>query len=300
MSAEKVKEQYKYESYKGNDISVKLPEQIDGHPLTVIGAKAFLSCRTVERLELPDTLDQVEDWGFAHMKHLRELVLPAKEICFGKKVFLGCDNLERIFLRGALGQYEGIPFFLASKVRWMEEMPMELTLAKDAQRQWQWLELYDRVLVDFMNGSDDTGFEPAFIGWFHVEDVDIQRQNYILERQKCKIRLVLQRLRYPEGLSQDTWRQLREYLLGDGNAQNGGKTLESPGIPALFLKLCKEEFAQNVGYFRIWQQIGGFALYSPQFLLEQLPEADPEVRGFLMRYSLDQGGTKDFFENMEL
>lgn len=297
---------FRYESYKGNDISVKLPDQIEGCPLTVIGAKAFLSCRTVERLELPDTLEQVEDWGFAHMKNLRELVLPSKEIRFGKKVFLGCDNLERIFLRGALEQYEGIPFFLASKVRWMEGMPVELALAGDRQGQWQWLEDYDRALVDFLSGPDDTGFEPAFIGWFHVEDVDIQRQNYILERQKCKIRLVLGRLRYPEGLSQDTEGQLRGYLLGDrkdqdgGNDQLGGKTLVNGGIPELFLELCKEEFAQNVGYFRIWQQIGGFALYSPQFLLEQLPEADPEVRGFLMRCSLDQEREEDFFEKMEL
>ena len=269
MSAEKDRQYFRYEAYKGNDISVKLPEQIEGCPLTVIGAKAFLSCRTVERLELPDTLEQVEDWGFAHMKNLRELVLPAKEIRFGKKVFLGCDSLERIFLRGALEQYEGIPFFLASKVRWMEGIPVELALAGDKQGQWKWLDLYDRALVDFLNKSDDTGFEPAFIGWFHVEDVDIQRQNYILERQKCKIRLVLGRLRYPESLSQDTRRQLREYLLGDGNDRAGGndgfgkKSLETREIPELFLELCKEEFAQKVVCFRIWQQIGGFALYSP-------------------------------------
>ena len=306
MSAEKDRQYFRYEAYKENDISVKLPEQIEGHPLTVIGAKAFLSCRTVERLELPDTIDQVEEWGFAHMKNLRELVLPAKEICFGKKVFLGCDKLERIFLRGALDQYEGIPFFLASKVRWMEGMPVELALAGDKQGQWKWLALYDKALLEFLNGPDDTGFEPAFIGWFHVEDVDIQRQNYILERQKCKIRLVLGRLRYPEGLSQDTRRQFREYLLGEGNDQAGGndrfgkKSLETREIPELFLELCKEEFAQNAVYFRIWQQIGGFALYSPQFLLEQLPEADPEVRGFLMKCSLDQERTKDFFEKMEL
>ena len=288
MSVGKNGEYYRYESYQGNEIYVTLPDRKDGLPLTVIGAKAFLSCRTVERLELPDTLEQVEDWGFAHMKNLKELVFPPRDIRFGKKVFLGCDSLERVILRDAEGQYEGIPFFLASWVRWMEEMPVELALAGDAKGQWQWLEVYDRALVDFLGRPDDAGFEPAFIGWFYVEDVDDQRQKYILERRRCKIRLAFQRLCYPEGLSPDTRRQLGEFLLG------------TEKIASLFLGLCREEYGQDVRYFRIWQQIGGFALYSPGFLLEHLPEADPEVRGFLMTCSLTQERTEDFFNKMEL
>lgn len=300
MGAAKIREYYKYESYKGNEIYVTLPDRKDGLPLTVIGAKAFLSCRTVERLELPDTLEQVEDWGFAHMKHLKELVFPLRHICFGKKVFLGCDSLERVILRDAKGQYEGIPFFLASLVRWMEDVPVEPELAGDVKGQWQWLVTYDRALLDFLHRPDDAGFEPAFIGWFYVEDVDDQRQKYILERQKCKIRLAFQRLRYPEGLSRDTRRQLGEFLLGEDEGAGDERTSEPRKIPALFLELCREEYGQNVRYLQIWQQIGGFDLYSPGYLLEQLPKADPEVRAFLMKCSLSQGKTEDFFDKMEL
>lgn len=292
---------YRYESHSGNDTRVMLPEQIDELPLTVIGAKAFLSCRTVERLELPDTLEQIEDWAFSHMKNLRELVFPPKKIQFGKKVFLGCDSLERISLRGVKDQYEGIPFFLASMVKWMSEMPVELVLTGDPQGQWEWLDTYDRALLDFLDKPDDVGFEPAFIGWFHVEDVDDQKQDYIVERRKCKIRLALQRLRYPEGASQNTQRQLGEFLLGAGENQDGTRNCESSRMPSLFLELCREEgYGQDIRYFQIWQHIGGFALYSPQFLLEQLPEADPEVRGFLMNCSLSQERKDDFFEGMEL
>lgn len=301
MSAEKSKKYYAYESYTGNDTHVILPAQKDGLPLTVIAAKAFLSCRTIERLELPDTLEQVEDWAFAHMKNLRELIFPPKEIQFGKKVFLGCDNLERISLRGMKDQYEGIPFFLASMVRWLDEMPVQLALAGDPQGQWEWLDTYDRALLDFLDKPDDVGFEPAFIGWFHVEDVDDQKQDYIVERRKCKIRLALQRLRYPEGASQNTQRQLGEFLLGAGENQDDTRNCEASRMPSLFLELCRVEgYGQDIRYFQIWQHIGGFALYSPQFLLEQLPEADPEVRGFLMNCSLSQERKDDFFEGMEL
>lgn len=288
MGIEKKKPYYRYEAYEGRDAYVALPDLQEGHPLTVIGAKAFLSCRTVERLELPDTLEEVEDWGFAHMKNLRELVLPPREIRFGKKVFLGCENLTRILLRGAKEQYAGIPFFLASWVRWMNGVPAELTLAGDSQGQWQWLDSYDKSLVRFLSGPDDDGFEPAFMGVFYVEDVDSQRHGYMTARKKCKIRLALQRLRYSERLSLDTRRQLEGYLLKDEE------------ISSLFLGMCREEYAQEVEYFQVWQQIGGFSLYSPQFLLEQLPEADPEVRGFLMKWSLSQERQNHFFGELEL
>lgn len=301
MRAGRSEKFYRYESYKGNDICVTLPEQKDGLPLTVIAAKAFLSCRTVERLELPDTLEQVEDWAFAHMKNLRELVFPAKEIQFGKKVFLGCDSLERISLRGVREQYEGIPFFLASMVKWMSEMPVELALAGDPQEQWKWLDAYDRALLGFLDKPDDMGFEPAFIGWFHVEDVDDQKQNYICERRKCKTRLALQRLRYPEGSSRYTQRWLGAFLLGTKEKQDDIRTDNHPKIPSLFLELCRDEcFGQDIRYFQIWQSIGGFDLCTPQFLLEQLPDADPEVRGFLMKCSLSQKWEDDFFKWMDL
>lgn len=301
MSAERSKKYYIYESYTGNDTHVILPTQKDGLPLTVIAAKAFLSCRTIERLELPDTLEQVEDWAFAHMKNLKELVFPPKEVLFGKKVFLGCDSLEKILLRGVKKQYEGIPFFLASQIKWMDEMSVELALAGDPQGQWEWLNAYDKALLDFLDKPDDMGFEPAFIGWFHVEDVDDQKQSYICEQRKCKVRLALQRLRYPEGSSRNTQRWLGEFLLGTGETQDDARSCETPKTPSLFLELCRSEgYGQDIRYFQIWQHIGGFALYSPQFLLEQLPEADPEVRGFLMNCSLSSEREDDFFEGMAL
>ena len=70
--------------YSKNDTHVILPSEIDEQPLTVIGTKAFLSCRQVEKLILPETLEQVEDWALAHMKGLQEISFPAKEILFGK------------------------------------------------------------------------------------------------------------------------------------------------------------------------------------------------------------------------
>lgn len=293
MSGIVIENGYRFEKYTGNDTRVILPDAIEGRPLTVIGAKAFLSCRNVERLVLPDSLEQVEDWAFAHMKGLEELVFPAKDIAFGKKVFLGCTGLKRIVFSGAGNQYEGISYFLASVAALMEDVPLRLGLASDREGQWKWLEEYDRMLERYLARPDTYGFEPAFIGWFNVEDVDDQQEAYIRKRRQQKAELVFQRLLYPDHMAESMRQKLADYLLGR----------QEKDIPALILSLFEStdtDYGNHVCYLRIWQEIGGFEIYSPQFLLERMPYADPEVRAFLMESRLSRGNACGFFETLEL
>lgn len=284
---------YRFEKYTRNDTSVTLPDSVNGQPLKIIGTKAFLSCRNVERLVLPDTLESVEDWAFAHMKGLEEIVFPARDILFGKKVFLGCTSLRQIILSGAEDQYDGIPFFLASAATLMDDVPLKLSLAGDEDGQWRWLEEYDRLLEQFLARPDTYGFEPAFIGWFNVEDVDDQQEDYIREQKRKKVGLAFQRLLYPAGMTENMERKLREYLLGKRDAK----------IPPLILEQFKNShsgYSGNVAYFKLWQKIGGFDIYPPEYLLEHLAKADPEVRAFLMESRLNMEGNSGFFEMLEL
>ncbi|MDE6925211.1 MAG: leucine-rich repeat domain-containing protein [Acetatifactor sp.] len=288
--------EYRYEKCNENNTCIVLPCEMAGQPLTVIGAKAFLSCRQVEKLVLPDTLVQVEDWAFAHMKGLIEIVFPAKEILFGKKVFLGCDALRRVTLirEGKLLQelYEGISFFLASAFRLALAKDhgklYDLRLAGDAEGQWRWLAYYDEALLAYLMQADDNGFEPAFIGWFDVEDVDDQRVGYMSEQIRKKIELAFQRMVYAEKMSERTEKLLKEYLIKKA--------------PEQVLELMRDTESGGGGqvrYFRVWRQIGGFELYSPKFLLEELENADPEVRSFLLECELEET-VGDFFGSLEL
>ena len=188
-----------FEKYIGQ---AKIVQLLSGseRPLVTIGAKAFLSCKSIEKLILPDTLERVADWGFAHMKNLREITLPAREILFGKKVFLGCENLQKVYLIhserenklcGSVKQstvdslYEGLPYFLASMFRFFPENRLEnLEMAGDEQGQWEWLTAYDEALQAYVQRPHDYDFEPAFIGWFDIEDVDDQKQNFIVQQRK--------------------------------------------------------------------------------------------------------------------
>ena len=288
MKITELDEVCRLDKYEGCDRDVTLLKEVSGKPLAVIGTKAFLSCREIERLELPETVNRIEDWAFAHMKNLQKIVLPAKDIFLGKKVFLGCHSLKRVELSGTQNLYEGIPYFLASMLTLMVEVPVSFQTAGDLQGQWNFLKDYDKALSQYLDREDTYGFEPAFIGWFNVEDVDDQQQEFIRERRKCKIDLAFQRLLYSEGLERETEKVLSEYLL---------RTWEL--VKELFTDK-EREYSRNVQYYRIWKKIGGFSVLAPQALLDEMTEAEPEVRAFLVECELNSGTAETFFAELEL
>ena len=290
---------FRYERYSGEEKCIDLSKEVEGRKLTCIGAKAFLSCKSMEQLKLPDTLEEVEDWAFAHAKNLKELWIPAKSLVFGKKVFLGCESLERICFtdRQTSGRYEGIPYFLGSVARFFPEdlagaLLDRLQEAGAADGQWQWLKEYDRALTALINRPDEEGFEPAFIGWFDVEDVDDQRQNYVRKRREDKIFLVFQRLGRGGALSEEAGDCLQRYLREQEEILVG-----------LFRN--REIYREDITYYKIWKRAGGLTAQQAKRLMEyqsgQGSGQDPEIVSFLLECQLEENGPKkDFFGDLDL
>ncbi len=304
---------FRYEKYVGQEREVRLPESV-----SVIGAKAFLSCKSVERLVLPASLEAVEDWAFAHMKNLREVWLPAKDIAFGKQIFLGCGSLERVLFCNIPEHscYEGVPYFLASAFRFFaEEIPKNLKgaglaeqrmlreypnyayyglkMAGDREGQWRWVEAYDGALAAFLQRSDDDGFAPAFIGWFYVVDVEDQRQAYSGKRREDKAALAFQRLLYSEGMGGELEAFLKRYLQDNAAA-----------IPALFEH--SKAMRDDLRYYKIWRASGALLPQYAGRLMEELPELEPEIRSYLLECLMDREDAEDgkfyhgFFAGLEL
>lgn len=271
--------------YSGNASEVHLISDT-ANPLITIGSKAFLSCKNVERLYLPPTLERVEDWAFAHMKNLCEITLPAREIHFGRKVFLGCEKLSRVHLAPV---YEGMSYFLASMFRFFPDNSLDnLKMAGDEQGQWQWLACYDGALQNYICRADDYDFEPAFIGWFDIEDVDDQKQHFVLQQKKHKIRLAFQRLLYGERLATESADFLQEYLLKECRLVEEVLLDED------------EPCSSDVRYFRKWRQIGGLNQGNVEHFLERVSEANPEIRGYLLKIKLENMEKINFFDSLDL
>ncbi len=277
---------FRYEKYEGQEAEVHLPALVCNKPLGIIGTKAFLSCKSVEKLILPKSLVQVEDWAFAHMKNLQELTFPAKKIVFGKKVFLGCDGLCRVVLHDA-NVYQGIPYFLANALRFLEdELLFDLEQAGNVDGQWQWLVRYDEKLTEYIKRPNDDGFVPAFIGWFDVEDVDDQKDKYILSQRKNKVLLVFQRLIYSAKIESSVEHFLQEYLL-----QN----------EALIMEVLRENpCGKDIRYYKAWKQASGLNTELCKEILTWLPEDEPELKAYLLEITLEDTKAENYFKDLEL
>lgn len=287
----------RYTKYIGQETEVFLTadEEKVWH---TIGSKAFLSCKTVERLVLPPTISAVEDWAFAHMKNLKEIAIPAREIRFGRQVFLGCDGLQRVLIYSVKDSasytetnisedISGMDGLWASMFRFFPQEKLEqpeLVTTKDGCKRW--LKMYDEALELWLQKPDDDGFVPAFIGWFDVEDVDDQKQGYILQKRKDKLVLSFERLCCKE----PPQKQIKAFL---------------QSVIARYADLCMEIFIENpiygrnIQYYKVWQQSGGLTHSVAEKLLSNLPWEEPEIRVYLLQL-LQEGCKEDFFVGLEL
>lgn len=267
-------------SYSGSDAVYRISEYAEEpqEMITEIAPKAFLSCKSIKKLFIPRTVSRIGDWAFAHMKGLEELVLPFRELTCGKKLFLDCGQLKRIRIEGGTADCRGIPYFLASAVTVLEaEYLLQPDRAGDIRFQEKWVEDYDRALETFLKSSDEEGFEPVFMGWFTVEDTDVQIPRYVEKRRIDKICLILQRLLYSEYLTEDRKAFLFEYLTAYLPGGSGKHTLTMEVI-------CdkEREYHNNVRYFEILQEGGCLKRKTMNELLRRSECLSPEVVSFLL------------------
>lgn len=281
--------------YEGNEVQVTIPSFYEALPVSVIGSKAFLSCKSVHELTLPDTITEVGDWAFAHMKHLNCLTLPFGDISFGKHVFLDCGELREIHIANDTSKNPGTPFLLASAVTLLQEMSLcTPCVVGDYNTHNCWLQDYDAALLSFLAAPDDTGFEPVFLGWFSVEDFDSQRSRFTLERQKAKTFLAFQRLLYSHELKEETKKFLADYLTSH---MVGGRLEQEHIVP--FTELC-QVYQNDVRYLKVIADTGYITKETFPVLQGGLRDSNAEVMAFLLDYQQKFLNNGDFFDTLTL
>ena len=294
---------YTYTKYSGADKEVHLPEQVDGLFMNAIGAKAFLSCKTIEKLWLPDSIREIGDWAFAHMKNLKEIALPAENIAFGKQVFMGCEQLTRVHVvvkhredgekdkespdeakAWECSLYEGLEYFLATMFCHFESgQLMDLSILQTEEGQKKWIEKYDQVLCEYLAEDDAVRFVPAFIGWFDVEDLDEQKKRYVNQVKCKKLEITLQRLLYDANINESTKRQLAKYV-----EEREKSMLE-------LFQDREKELGNDIRYYKLWNTLGGLKNDQARILLEANDWADTEIKAYLLNIQLQKDEETDFF-----
>lgn len=84
------------ERYYDGSGDVTVPEQVDGQPVTEIGASCFADCADITTVVLPKTIEAIDSYAFKNCTSLRGIKLPDSVVFIGTGAFSGCTDLEAI------------------------------------------------------------------------------------------------------------------------------------------------------------------------------------------------------------
>ena len=118
--------------YTGNDAMVEIPVEIDGAPVTRLGAELFAgrgnaSATPLVQVSIPYRVDEIERRAFAGCDALTEVQLPGRLYRLGESAFEGCTALQQIRLPKMLRVIENRCFAGCTA---LEAAPLPPTLAE--------------------------------------------------------------------------------------------------------------------------------------------------------------------------
>lgn len=82
--------------YCGNESSVKIPESINGYPVTEIGDNAFKGNFSLKNAEIPYGVKIIGDYAFNDCTGLESITIPESVEKIGRSAFFYCTRLENV------------------------------------------------------------------------------------------------------------------------------------------------------------------------------------------------------------
>lgn len=89
--------------YEGEKIvDVKVPSEIEGRQIVGIGNAAFKAHKNISSVELPDSIEYIDEFAFAECKYLAKITLSKNLTNIGDGAFFKCGALKKIDLPASL------------------------------------------------------------------------------------------------------------------------------------------------------------------------------------------------------
>lgn len=79
-------------------ISVVIPKEVNGFPVTKIGDKAFSLCTNLTGIVIPDSIREIGEEAFFNCYNLTNLVIPDSVVRIKSRAFVNCDQLAGIVI----------------------------------------------------------------------------------------------------------------------------------------------------------------------------------------------------------
>ncbi len=276
--------------YKGISDRVSIPDCIENKSVIAIERKAFLSCKKVVEIKLPDTIEELGDWAFAHMEGLKSIILPYNLSIIGKEIFLGCKNLEEILISDneKKMQENGVGSMLAIAIKEFGDYSMLDTLSAGSDK---WINKWDETLLNFIRTDDLEGYQELWTcGEEDYEGEEYDIKLYPIERRKIKLRIIYFRLLHPYKISDEVKNELESYLR---NHTIGTKEPQS-------WEILIKEHTNDIEYYKLFTQTGCINEKNFDLALADMEDANAEIKAYMLRYKEENFDRKDVFAEFEL
>ena len=276
------KDQIAITRFAGTDPTVEIPGQIENLPVTIIGKKAFLSKKTLKKITIPDTVKEIGDWAFAYCDELECVNFPDGKIAFGKAVFLECGKLEALSVDN---KSDEAAHLMAAAVKNGAYYLLDTVNVGSEE----WLGKWDARMMTVLNTGDRDGYSRQVL--CGEEDYgSTNLDEYMKESRRKKIRLLLLRLLYPEGLGADVRETITDYCRMHTKGCESEETWE----------VIKREHGEDRSFYELFAELGCLTGENIGEILEDIGESCPEMKAFFLDFHEREGSGGDYFDGLLL
>lgn len=279
-------------SYTGEDIYLTIPAalspengEISAKPVLSIGKKALLSCKSLRRICLPETVEEVGDWAFAYCDGLREVCLPQKAIRFGRGIFRECGKLRLVTVEGKQRDIGGL---LAASLTLLDA-PYLFAPVRCGDDDW--LRQWDARMLQILRAADEDGYSKMVL--CGEEDYGSKENNldyFLSQKRKSKVRIAFMRLLHPSGLQEEVREELENYL----REHTSGRVFDETW------QVLLKEHGEDSEYYKLFTEIGCLSEENMDRILSETGENFPEMKAWFLKYKEEMIGYTDFFEDLML
>lgn len=274
--------------YRGRDRLLVIPETVDGYPVVWIGKKAFLSCKTLREIRLPESLAGIGDWAFAYCAGLETVILPYRRLEVGQGAFKECTALSQIRDCRSGEKNADVPFLLAATVGLLDAF--YLFDPENAGTE-NWLAGFDARVATQMALADNDGFSKMLLcGEEDCGSRDTDVGYYMEQKRRGKVRLAMLRVFHDYGLREGLREELVRYLLDHVKGCESEETW----------RVILEEHGDERQYYELLTELGGVSGENFQGMMEDMGERHAEMKAYLMRYHDGLRKKEDAFAQFEL
>ncbi|MCR5507361.1 MAG: leucine-rich repeat domain-containing protein [Lachnospiraceae bacterium] len=267
---------------------IDIPDTVGGCVVDAIGKKAFLGCKGLRRVSLPDGVRSIGEWAFAFCDNLAFVELSRGPVELGKGVFKNDGSLKEIMLR--TDEREGMSeaeskmtahLLAAIPVLMDAEYLLDTNGAGDAE----WLKKWDTKLSHILSLKDDDGYHLYVL--CGEEDLHYDYDQYLEYNREKRSDLCMLRLVNDIGLSDEDRPVLEKYV----NDHMCGCVSEAAA------RVLTGRHGDEKEYYEMMLKIGAINTGNLESMLAMLGDRHAQMKAFLMEELGSRGG---FFDDLEI